>query len=85
MGDDIESNFLLQLENENRVKKIFIMPNFHLKKQLNMDNMMIITEDNKKEESDSIYQIDERLDDFILHNNITLNEKIYRIINKVVG
>lgn len=85
MGEDIESNLLFHLEYENRIKKIFIMPKLNLEKRLNMDNTMIITEDNTLEDSDSIYQIDERLEDFMLHNNITLNEKIYRIINKVVG
>ena len=85
MGEDIENDLLFHLEYENRIKKIFIMPKLNLEKRLNMDNTMIITEDNTIEDSDSIYQIDERLDDFMLHNNITLNEKIYRIINKVVG
>lgn len=85
MGDDIESDFLLHLGDVDPIKKIFIMPKLDIEEKLNINNTMIITEDNKIEESDYIYKIDERLDDFILHNNITLNEKIYRIINKVVG
>lgn len=85
MGDAIEGDFLFNLDCIDHIKKIFIMPKLNLKKKLNIDNTMIITEDNKLEDSDYIYKVDERLDDFILHNNITLNEKIYRIINKVVG
>lgn len=85
MGDNIKSDFMKNLDSISDIKKIFLVPKLRLENKFNTNNTMIITEDNQPGESEHIYKIDERLDDFIMNNNITLNEKIYRIINQVVG
>lgn len=85
IGENIENDFLFHLEDTSDMKKIFLVPKLRLENKFDIDNTLIITEGEPTEESGHIYKIDERLEDFILNNNITLNEKIYRIINQVVG
>lgn len=82
VGDFLDSDFILNLEDINNIKKILLFPKIEGKLELN--NLFVIAAKDVDISCDHLYKIDERVEDFTLYNNIVLNDKIYKIIHKII-
>ncbi len=84
MGDFIDEDLFSSFKELKDVKKLLIEPNFLVDNKY-MDVVVIKDSVDNIETCKNILLFDERVSDFILNNNLMLNEKIYQVINNMVG
>lgn len=82
VGAFLESEFINSLDSIKNIKKILLFPK---EEQVFQGDVVVITSDKTHLDGNNIYKIDERIEDFALYNNIVLNDKVYKIVNKIIG